>query len=198
MDFVHKLRRARVADSRKIAQLLDIAADGILKFIWTQAADLSQDPFDFGEVECKKTNSWRSYSNVIVAEDKSKLVGIVLCFPLPHMVGFDNHAVYQHEILKPFSELEMIASGSYYVDSLAIEETHRGRGIGHMLLEATETRALKLGFDRLSLLVFEENTGALNLYQKLGFKELARRPAVPHACYPRQGEILLLQKRITG
>jgi len=198
MGFEYKLRAARASDAPEIVRLLDVAAEGVLTFIWSNVRNPMSAPYDFGARECQQANSWCSYSNVIVAEENSNVVGIMLSFPLPREVEDSDEPVYQHEILKPFYELEMLATGTYYVDSLAIKETHRGMGIGRKLLEAAETKALELGFDRLSLQVFEENTGAFRLYQELSFKEFSRYATVPHACYSRTGDILLLQKQIGG
>lgn len=59
-----------------------------------------------------------------------------------------------------------------YIYDIAILRDHRGRGLGSHLIEAC-IRALKeKDIDKASLLVTGENKRALELYRKIGFKEV--------------------------
>ena len=51
-----------------------------------------------------------------------------------------------------------------YIAGLFVREAYRGRGIGRRLIEAVRGRK------RLSLHVYERNTGAVAFYRALGFK----------------------------
>ena len=44
----------------------------------------------------------------------------------------------------------------------------------------------------LSLIVFEQNAGAKRLYERHGFREVDRRPAVPHELIYYRGDALLM------
>jgi len=52
--------------------------------------------------------------------------------------------------------------------------------------------ARERGCAELSLQVFEQNVGAVQLYERLGFKEIDRRPVVPHELIRYTGDVLLM------
>lgn len=58
-----------------------------------------------------------------------------------------------------------------FIDSLAVEESRRGRGIGSRLLEKALQIAGKEGYDGLELQVNAKNQQARRLYERLGFTE---------------------------
>lgn len=60
--------------------------------------------------------------------------------------------------------------GEFYIDSLAVSSTYRGKGIARQLLEAAILRARELGIPRVGLLVDKGNPRAEALYTKIGFK----------------------------
>jgi len=53
--------------------------------------------------------------------------------------------------------------------------SHRGRGLGRRLAEATLQRARERGLQKIELEVFASNQAAIALYHKLGFVEEGRR-----------------------
>lgn len=61
--------------------------------------------------------------------------------------------------------------GCAYVSDLAVLATHRGRGIGHALLERAEALARERGAAFLRVGVRTRNTGARRLYVAVGFTE---------------------------
>ena len=54
------------------------------------------------------------------------------------------------------------------------EETGRGKGIGYTAIQYLEEQIKLQGLKRIELGVFEFNTNAIKLYQKLGYKEIGR------------------------
>ncbi|VFQ47144.1 GNAT family N-acetyltransferase [Desulfoluna butyratoxydans] len=60
---------------------------------------------------------------------------------------------------------------SALVEDLVVEEAHRGRGFGAMLLAAVETWARGLGASRLQLLADKTNRNALAFYSRMGWAE---------------------------
>ncbi len=54
------------------------------------------------------------------------------------------------------------------------EEMGRGKGIGYQALQYLEAEIKAHGLKRMELGVFEFNTNAIKLYQKLGYQEIAR------------------------
>ena len=56
-----------------------------------------------------------------------------------------------------------------YIEALAVEESHRSRGIGSLLLADAEAWARSRGRSRLALHVLANNAGARRLYKRAGF-----------------------------
>ncbi|MFO7653609.1 MAG: GNAT family protein [Candidatus Krumholzibacteriia bacterium] len=71
----------------------------------------------------------------------------------------------------------------------------RGRGVGTRLLQAVEEWAPRHQLRRLELQVFENNTGAIRLYERLGYEHEGRRRGAVKV-QGRYLDILLMVKRI--
>ena len=56
--------------------------------------------------------------------------------------------------------------------------------------------AQQQGFAEASLVVFEQNTGAVSLYRRLGFEIVARNPVAPHPLVRRAGDMVLMTRRL--
>ena len=88
-----------------------------------------------------------------------------------------------------YSQGELVGEMDYKVDPAYIykkvqgtawigitigEESGRGKGIGYLAMEYLEKQIKLQGLKRIELGVFEFNTPAVKLYQKAGYKEIAR------------------------
>lgn len=62
--------------------------------------------------------------------------------------------------------------------SIYIDESHRGKGIGSLLLNKAIAECPRLGIDNIVGLVFGHNEPSLALLSKFGFKEWGRLPRV--------------------
>ena len=60
--------------------------------------------------------------------------------------------------------------GEFYLDSLAVSNQYRGKGIASKLLEAAISRARELGLPAVGLLCDKGNPKAERLYTKVGFQ----------------------------
>ena len=60
--------------------------------------------------------------------------------------------------------------GEFYLDSLAVSNQYRGKGIASKLLEAAISRARELGLPAVGLLCDKVNPKAERLYTKVGFQ----------------------------
>ncbi|MEM0924853.1 MAG: GNAT family N-acetyltransferase [Planctomycetota bacterium] len=56
------------------------------------------------------------------------------------------------------------------IQNLGIDPAHRGKGLGSILLSKAAAGFRAAGVDRMHLEVTTENTGAIRLYERLGFK----------------------------
>ncbi len=56
-----------------------------------------------------------------------------------------------------------------FVGDVIIEEEHRGKGYGKLIMQLVEEEAKALGLNRIGLHVFGYNETAIQLYKKLGY-----------------------------
>lgn len=184
------LRPAARDDCARIARLMMIASDGVAAYTWSRIDAPELSLIEIGEQRFAQEDRPFSYRNALVAEREGAVVGMMVSFPMePRNPDAPNRRV--DPVLAPYAELE--DPGSLYVAALALFHEHRGLGIGTRLLAEARRRARDLGLDRLSLICFEKNAKALHLYRRLGFRELARRPVVPHPFLKyREGAAILL------
>lgn len=95
-----------------------------------------------------------SQSQTSVAEENKEIVGLYILHP--NNIGRCGH----------------IANASY-----AVKSNQRGKHIGEKLVKASIKAAAELNFSILQFnAVVATNTGAIHLYQKLGFKTLGSIP----------------------
>ncbi len=58
----------------------------------------------------------------------------------------------------------------FVVDAIAVSEASRGLGLGTALMVRAEERAREMGKHKMTLQVIGENTGAIRLYERLGYR----------------------------
>jgi len=69
---------------------------------------------------------------------------------------------------------EIVGEGE--ITNVVTDASHRGRGIGKMLLTALLEEGKKRGIEAFTLEVRKSNTAAISLYESLGFREEGIRP----------------------
>ncbi|MBP1919707.1 GNAT family N-acetyltransferase [Youngiibacter multivorans] len=79
-----------------------------------------------------------------VSEDHEKLTGTILC-------GHDGRRGYIYH--------------------LAVEDEHRGEGIGRALVEAAENALIKEGINKSALVVFRANISGNRFWERMGYLE---------------------------
>jgi ribosomal protein S18 acetylase RimI-like enzyme len=187
------LRRAKKEDSRRVAELMNIAGHGLPAYVWSLSADEGQEPIEVGTERAAREDGNFSYRNAVVAEEGGEVVAMVLAYRLPE--AGEESLDELPEVLRPLLELELLAPGTFYVNGLATLPGYQGRGLGSKLLNVASALAAEAGCDELSMQVFEQNENAVRLYERHGYRTVARRPAVPHPSYPYGGDVLLMTRR---
>lgn len=66
--------------------------------------------------------------------------------------------------------------GTAWIGITIGEESARGKGLGILAMQYLEEEIRKAGYKRIELGVFEFNTPAQKLYQKMGYTEIGRIP----------------------
>lgn len=67
------------------------------------------------------------------------------------------------------------AAGEFYVDNVAVDPSHRHKGVGRTIVSGLIARARDMGGSFLSLEVRPSNQGAVALYTGLGLKPIGLR-----------------------
>jgi ribosomal protein S18 acetylase RimI-like enzyme len=90
-----------------------------------------------------------SSSDVYAAESDGEIVGLVVLIP-----GDEE---------------------GFLLDNIAVDPSHRGTGVGRLLLEHAEAKAREAGVDSIYLFTHETMTENLALYDRIGYVEFERR-----------------------
>jgi ribosomal protein S18 acetylase RimI-like enzyme len=186
------IRPGKREDSATIAQLFLISSDGLAEYIWSKIAEPDETALEAGARRYAREGVAFSYQNCLLAEAGGTVVGMAHSFPM----DADPAAEPQTDpVLRPYAELEDY--GSLYLSGIALFTEHRRRGVGTKLMASVDDQARALDRPRVSLICFERNEGAMRLYRRLGFEELARRPVVPHSLlHHAGGDAVLLARAV--
>ena len=131
----------------------------------------------------RRTDSQYSYLNSLVAvTEEGEAAGVT--------VAYDGARL--HDLRRAFFEEASTSLGwnididnldsindetgpeEYYLDTVAVFPQFRGKGIGRMLIEATENKAKEAG-KPIGLLCSKDNGNARRLYESLGFRQVGER-----------------------
>jgi RimJ/RimL family protein N-acetyltransferase len=86
----------------------------------------------------------------------------------PHLVAIDNHEVIAWCDITSLHREAFAHVGTLGIGIIA---SHRKKGIGKELMTLALKKAKDKGLTRVELTVRENNSNAINLYQKIGFKQ---------------------------
>jgi len=165
-----QLRKAQPQDIDSIAQLMLLAMEDVVYFfLGTQDQEQA---LSFLKQHIARSGNQYSLENIIVAEEDSIILGQI--------------CIYEGKLLEALRQpiLDYLAttygknllleqetqSGETYIDTIAVADTARGRGIGNMLLLYAIDLFVKQRGETLGLLVDKKNPNAKRLYLKVGFQ----------------------------
>ncbi len=189
------IRKAVAEDSPILAELMNIAGDGIPAYLWAGMVEPGENVMAFGARRVARTEGGFSYRNVHVAVSAGAIVGMLLGYRLPDTPDTDFPDDCP-PLIRTLLELEALAPGSWYINAVAAVAEYRGQGIGSRLMLLAESLAVESAATTTSLIVAEENLPARKLYEKLGYTITARRPIVPYPACPHSGDWVLMKKSI--
>jgi len=171
------IRDAVSNDCVELAQLVDIAGEGLPYYYWQQVAAPGQDPWEVGRERAARETGSFSYRNSVVAEVDGDIAGALVGYPVAaEPEAIDTASTPPMWI--PLLELENIAAGSWYVNTVAIFPKIRGLGVGSKLMEWADEHAHQLGLHGVSLIVSDANQDARRFYERLGYRQVATRAMV--------------------
>jgi ribosomal protein S18 acetylase RimI-like enzyme len=188
------IREATVDDTTNLAKLIDIAGEGIPNWLWSKSAKVGATPLDIGAERARRTSGGFSYTNAFVAEHNGQVAGMLLGYPILEAPDEDPDALPAP--IAPFVELEKHSVHTWYVNALAVFAEYRGSGIGTSLMAKAEQCAKLAGQSKISIQVYGQNHGAVNLYKRLGYNQVEAAAVRQHPCQPYYtGNVLLLMKQ---
>jgi ribosomal protein S18 acetylase RimI-like enzyme len=168
-------RRATPDDAPALAELINFAGEGLPLYLWTEMAEPGESAWEVGRRRALRDAGSFSYRNAVVAETDGRVVASLVGYALPDQpepIDYDRMPA----MFVPLQELENLAPRTWYVNVLAAYPDARGRGYGTRLLGIAERLAASAGSSGLSIIVSDANVGARRLYERCGYREMARRP----------------------
>jgi len=192
-----EIKRATLNDCRSIAELALMAGEGIPAYFWEQSRKANQELIEVGAINAASESDNFSYRNAYLAQVGDKIAGMLLAYQLPTAENAEDLTKFP-KFIHPLIELEQCVPGSFYINMLATYPKYRNKGIGKKLMGIVDKLAAEASCTTISIEVFEQNEGALRLYQHLDYRIIEHRKVVPHPCHPYEGRILLLTKSVSA
>ncbi|UOM33733.1 N-acetyltransferase [Acuticoccus sp. I52.16.1] len=183
-------RLATAADGPVLARFIMWAGEGLPMLIWQDLAGPGGDPWAIGAA---RMAAKAEAGEVVVADRAGAAVA--------GLIGYPIHRAEAAEGIPPrfvpLQELENLAVGSWYINVLATVPEARGQGWGGRLIALAEAIAADAGHDASTIIVSDANHGARRLYERCGYREVARRRAVKEGWENPVTDWVLLRKRLT-
>jgi len=159
-----------------MAELVDIAGDGLPVYLWGKLARAGQSGWDVGRERARLGLGGFAPHNTVVREEGGKVAACLIGYPLdqgPQSLGGESLPE-----LAPLHDLQNMVAGSWYLNTLATFPEYRGKGFGGELLRIAEMLARDALVTQMSLIALDANAAARRLYERNGFVEHATRPIV--------------------
>lgn len=181
-----QVRSATRADARFIAQLGDMAGEGLPSHLWAQTVRPGETSLDIGTARAARDMGAFSWTNTRIALSHGAPVGAILDYDIDTPEVWDAPA-----LLAPLLALEMRAAHTRYINILAVIPQSRNKGVASLLLADVAART-----DRdVTLIVASENRVARGLYIAKGFDEIAREPMGPGGPPGLRGDWILMRRK---
>jgi len=182
-------------DSLAIAELVAMSSEGVALIEWVEEARQRPGltPLDVGQSIYGSLYGDYSFRNCVIARVGESIAGMLLSFAVDEPTG--NQAASPppydgSDVFAPYRYLE--APNTWYVCGVALYPPFRGLGIGTRFMAIARDQARERGYERMSLVAFEQNRGAVRLYRRLGYEIVKRAPIVPHPLIRCSGDALLM------
>jgi RimJ/RimL family protein N-acetyltransferase len=91
-----------------------------------------------------------------------------------YLIYHDNQLIGEMNYMVDPDHLYKKEAGTAWIGITIGEPIGRGKGIGYQAIQFLEEEIKQAGFPRVELGVFEFNSQAKKLYEKLGYKEIGR------------------------
>lgn len=191
------IRAARKADASEMVALIDCAGCGMPLWVWQGMRTDETSVLEVGRKRAMRDEGSFSYRNAHILEDMGQVMGMLIGYPIddPYDMGDVEKTP---EAFRPLAELEAQVPGSWYVNVVAVHAEHRGRGLGSRLLGHAEYVARQTRNGTMSIIFESRNLKAYRLYERLGYREAARRSRVSFPGDATHSEEWILLKKLVS
>lgn len=171
---------ARAADAPHIARAIVMAIGPEIELELAGSPERRHLVTETFQALAERPDTQYSYRNSFIAlAPDGRVAGALVCYDGARLLelrpAFFREAESRLGITFDDNLAPETDASEIYLDSLAVFPEWRGQGIARKLIEAAAARHQDSG-KPLGLLVEDGNTGAHDLYTRLGFKEVGRRP----------------------
>ncbi|MFF2754194.1 GNAT family N-acetyltransferase [Psychrobacillus sp. NPDC058041] len=163
------IRNARKEDATEAVPLI-MEAIGDISMQMTGETEETEITKEFVQL-FTKTDNRHSYLHTYIAEMEGKVAGVLVFYSAEEAVILDAN-LEKYLSNKKGSPIKIDSEtlpGEWYIDTVVVDPTFRGHGIGTKLLTYAEQLVKNFGGGKLSLNVETEKDSAIRLYNRLGF-----------------------------
>ena len=190
-----EIKHAKKENARDLAQLINIAGEGIPEYLWRRMIEADESWLDVGIRRAAGDESGFSYTNARICMENNTLLGMLIAYKQPDPYLIEDLSEYP-DIVQPLIELESRAAGSWYINAIATYENHRGKGVARKLLADTQQLAIMNFCQLMSLIVASDNVAAKKLYEYRGFQTIASLPIIPYPGSTHNGDWILMTCKV--
>jgi ribosomal protein S18 acetylase RimI-like enzyme len=176
-DIEPPCRRATPDDASALAELVEMAGEGLPAQVWAGMAMPGETIWEVGQRRARREEGAFSYRNAVVVEVDGAVAATLMGYPLPPIPEPIDESTLP-PMFVPLQELENLAPHTWYVNVLATYPQHRRQGHGARLLAIADRLAATSGKEGLSIIVSDANAAALRLYEHCGYRRRALRAMV--------------------
>jgi ribosomal protein S18 acetylase RimI-like enzyme len=184
-------RAATPDDAMALAELVNMASEGLTYHLWGKMVEPGESPWDVGQRRARREEASFSYRNAILLEEGGQVVAWLIGYRLQDTPEPIDPAATP-PMFVALQELENLVPGTWYVNVLATYPTHRGKGHGARLLRAADLIASDAGCRGLSIIVSNANAVARRLYERNGYRTRAERPILKDEGWKNPGTAWVL------
>lgn len=188
------LKDAQPENASQIAPLMIEAGGGFYEFLYERLGPEST-LLQFINRAISADEGPYSWKNCMVAERDGHFAGFANAFPAWSLREQDLGSIPEERLAHLAPVNEIMDWESFFLSSIAVLPNDRGHGVGHVLLEGILNRAMQLGFQNVTLQVWEGNDRARRLYERHGFAVARTAILAPHPMLPK-GRSLLMRREL--
>lgn len=136
----------------------------------------------------KSQHTQYSWRHALIAEEDGQVVGGIVGYDggQLHSLRENTFAIVRQHTNKTPSTPDETEAGEFYLDSVAVFDPYRNRGIGRALINALCKKVFSEGHQHVGLLVDCDNPRAEILYTSLGFERIDKRVFFGHQMWHLQ------------